>query len=58
MRFSRPAVNLGVAATVLLCASALAGQTPPPAASVLLNQAKVEAAGSQRVIFAIFHASW
>jgi hypothetical protein len=53
----RPVRYAGFAAGALLWVSALAGQTPA-AAEALLSQAQAQAAEGQRVIFAIFHASW
>jgi hypothetical protein len=38
--------------------SALAGAQEPPSSSAILDQAKSQAAGGKRAIFAIFHASW
>jgi thiol-disulfide isomerase/thioredoxin len=48
------ATNLAAAA--LFCA-ALAGAQQPPATAAM-DQAKAAAKGSQRVVLAIFHASW
>ncbi len=46
-----------LAAAALLCA-ALARAQEAPSASAVMEQAKAQAAQSQRAIFAVFHASW
>ncbi len=53
-RFTQIAFLLLIAA---LGVARLAAQAPP-AASVLLDQAKADAAANHHVVFAIFHASW
>lgn len=57
MRPVRHVTRVGFAAGTLLWVSALAAQTTPTA-EALMGQAKAQASESQRVIFAIFHASW
>jgi len=49
-------MSLGVALGLL--GASLAAAQAPPAADVLLEGAKAQAAASHRAIFAIFHASW
>jgi hypothetical protein len=50
--------RLGGAVPAFLLGIALAQAQSPPSANTLLDQAKTQAAASQRAIFAIFHASW
>lgn len=49
---------MGGAVPAILLGVALAHAQAPPSANTLLDQAKKQAAASQRAIFAIFGASW
>lgn len=57
MGMTRRTMTLGAVAGVLLGAG-LAYAQKPPSATALLDEAKAQARPDQRVIFAIFHASW
>ena len=54
----RHRTRLGGAVPAFLLGIALARAQDPPPANTLFDQAKTQAAASQRAIFAIFHASW